>query len=117
MVDVKKELVTELSKILPTYYELIADRTASKPCITYIESMNAADLEAESFGYSRLRYTVKVWGYTIDNLAGYCQQVDAAMRQLGYRRSGSYELAINDEIEIVMDYDALCVETFTESED
>lgn len=94
MVNVKSNLVASLSNILPTYYELLTKK-ATKPCITYIESGNTQKTVGDTIEYSTINYTIKLWAndpQTIDEKAAL---IDTAMKELGFVRSGSNELAYN----------------------
>lgn len=112
MLDTLTTVVAELKKILPTYPELTTD-SADMPCITYQEQNNTQRETAESFGYSEITYTIKVWGYTYSTIEGYVQQVDTTMRALGFRRISVNELTVDAQIEKIMLYRALAKENFT----
>ena len=60
MIDVKRQLVATLNKILPTHYELILDNSVSLPCITYLEMGNQDNLTGDTIGYSDITMNVKI---------------------------------------------------------
>ena len=76
MIDYTKSLVEALKTILPTHYELTVKSGTETPCITYQERNNAAQEQGETIGYSRITYTVKVWGYDLEQLNDYAIQID-----------------------------------------
>lgn len=110
MIDVKQQLVTVLSGILPTYYELFCDSSTTMPCITYRESNNYDHLTGNTLGYSYVRYDIKVWGKVISDLSQYVQRVDRALNAIGYTRVTYQELTVNDNIECIMVYEGLALE-------
>ena len=114
MIDFHKELVAALQKILPTHYEMQLTSGASLPCISYMELSNVDNSTGETLGYSTLSYQVKVWAHSLQDLQTYAQQIDSAMRGLGFARVGSAELFNNQTtiMQKVLTYDALAVENY-----
>lgn len=92
MINYHKELVSTLSKILPTYYEMVLTSKIKTPCISYMELNNYDSTPGETLGYSRLTYQVKVWGNDIAEITDYAIQIDSALRPLGFTRVSSGEL-------------------------
>ena len=114
MLDVKKQLVSTLNKILPTYYELIVDSSTELPCITYLEMDNSDDLTGDTLGYSNITFNVKVWANSVDDAMLYGPQIDTAMRDIGYSRIASNELILGTQICKILTYQGLGIEEFTE---
>lgn len=116
MVDYDKQLVSTLKTILPTYYELVLTSKTKTPCISYQEQNNYAvtDAVGATLGYSRLTYTVKVWGTDIEALKNYANQIDSALRPLGFKRIASGELFDNNSsmIQKILTYEALALEEY-----
>lgn len=112
MLSNKKELVSELGHILPCYYELYCDTTTKLPCITYIEYENYDDKTGDTFGYSYIGYTIKIWADDIKDIDGYAYEVDKCMRKLGYNRTNCYELTVDNQIEKVINYEAFGLERY-----
>lgn len=114
MIDFHKELVAALQKILPTHYEMQLTSGASLPCISYMELSNVDNSTGETLGYSTLSYQVKVWAHSLQDLQTYAQQIDSAMRGLGFARVGSAELFNNQNtiMQKVLTYDALALENY-----
>lgn len=114
MVDYHKDLVAALNTILPTHYELMLTKDTKTPCISYQERNNSVDVSGETVGYSRLSYTVKVWGNDIEQLQNYALQIDNTLRSIGWKRVSCNELAdINSTmIQKIMTYEALFKEGF-----
>ena len=114
MIDYHSTLVSALKQILPTYYEMTLHSGIETPCISYMELSNAAEEEGDTLGYSRLQYQIKLWGNEIATLQRYAQQIDAALRPLGWKRVNSVELYDPNSamIQKVMTYEATGFENF-----
>ena len=114
MINYHAQLVEALGAILPTHYELQLHSGTEVPCISYMELGNADDVTGETLGYSILSYQVKVWGHSLQMLQHYAQQVDAAMRPLGFKRAACIELFDNNStlIQKVMTYEAMGLENY-----
>jgi hypothetical protein len=69
-------LVSALSTVLPTYYELNLTAGTDTPCISYYERNNYVEVNGDTLGYSNVSYYVKVWGNGISDLQSYAQQID-----------------------------------------
>ena len=116
MIDYHKELVSALNTILPAHYELHLVSGTPTPCISYQERNNASEVDGDTLGYSRLSYTVKVWGNDIADLQKYAIEIDKALRTIGFKRLSSNELYdINSTmIQKILTYEALVLEQFKE---
>lgn len=114
MTDYTPQLVEALKTILPTHYELKLSSGTKTPCISYQERSNAAQEQGETVGYSRISYTIKVWGNDLELLNKYAQQIDNVLRPLGWKRTGANELHSyqSSMIQKIMTYEALFYETF-----
>ena len=89
MIDFHKELINALKTVLPNdvHYERKLNSGTKTPCISYQETNNYADAEGDTIGYSRISYTVKVWGTDKKELKKYILMVDAVLRPLGFKRN------------------------------
>lgn len=114
MIDYHSELVKALQTILPTHYEMTVSAGTPVPCITYIERDNAAQETGDTIGYSRISYTVKVWGNDIGHLQQYALMIDRVLRPLGFKRISSGELYDNQStmIQKILSYEAIAQEVF-----
>jgi hypothetical protein len=114
MIDYTPTLVEALKTILPTHYELKLSGSTKTPCISYQERSNAAQEQGETVGYSRISYTIKVWGNDLEQLNKYAQQIDNVLRPLGWKRTGANDLHSyqSSMIQKIMTYEALFRETF-----
>lgn len=115
MVDYHSNLVTTLSTILPTYYEMNLSRDdCAIPCISYYERNNYVDANGDTLGYSRLSYYIKVWGNSIADLQQYAIQIDNKLRPIGFTRTSSGEVFDMNSamIQKILVYDALFKEDF-----
>lgn len=114
MIDYTPTLVDALKTILPTHYELKLSSGTKMPCISYQERSNTAEETGDTLGYSRISYTVKVWGNDLEQLNRYAQQIDNALRPLGWKRTGAQELFHYQSavIQKILTYEAKAIETF-----
>lgn len=114
MVNYHEAIVNTLSKILPTYYEMILHTGIATPCISYMELNNSVNAYGTTVGYSNLSYQIKVWCKKLEDLQKYTMQIDDAMRALGWRRVSSGELYDNQStmIQKIITYEALASEKF-----
>lgn len=114
MTDYTPTLVEALKTILPTHYELKLSSGTKTPCISYQERSNAAQEQGETVGYSRISYTIKVWGNDLEQLNNYAKQIDNVLRPLGWKRTGANELYSyqSSTIQKIMNYEALFYETY-----
>lgn len=114
MIDYNKELVSALKTILPTHYEMALTAKTQTPCISYQERNNYAIDTGDTLGYSRIAYTIKVWGNKIGVLQEYAIQIDNALRPLGFKRTSSGEIADPNStmIQKILTYEAIGLEEF-----
>lgn len=114
MIDYTPELVNALKTILPTHYELKLSGNTKTPCISYQERSNAAEETGDTLGYSRISYTVKVWGNDLEQLNNYAKQIDNVLRPMGFKRTGANELHsyLSATIQKILTYEIKAKETF-----
>ena len=118
MIDYHKELVSALSAILPTHYEMALTSGTETPCISYMETNNyaATDSISATLGYSWITYQIKVWGNNISELQVYAIDIDDVLRWMGFKRIASGELYDYNSgmIQKIMTYQCLALEEFKE---
>ena len=114
MIDANKDIVKALSKILPTYYEMVLHSGIETPCISYMELNNSVQANGDTLGYSTIQFQIKVWGTDIGIIQKKALLIDNALRQLGWRRISTNELYDNQSsmIQKIMTYQALGKENF-----
>ena len=116
MVNYHKELVSALSTILPTYYEMALTSGTETPCIVYMETKKyaATDSVGATLVYTWITYQVKIWGNDIGLLQDYAQKIDDVVRPLGFKRIASGELYDNNSamIQKILTYQCLALEDF-----
>lgn len=114
MINYHTNLVTALSTILPTHYEMVLHSGLATPCISYMEINNYVDSNGDTLGYSRINYQIKVWGNNIADLQLYALQIDNVLRPLGWKRISSGEMYDTQStmIQKIMTYEALAYENF-----
>lgn len=117
MINYHRELVSALSTVLPTHYEMVLTSKTATPCISYMEINNYSETESSdnfTLGYSRINYQVKIWANDIAVIQQYAVEVDQALRPLGFKRISSGELYDNNStmIQKILTYEALASETY-----
>jgi hypothetical protein len=114
VIDYHSQLVSALSKVLPTHYELALTSNTKTPCISYQERNNYDAGSGDTIGYSIITYTVKVWGNEIAELQKYAAEIDRELRAIGFKRTSSQELHSMQStlIQKILTYEALALEQF-----
>lgn len=117
MLDFHTELVSALKGILPTYHEFKLTSKTPFPCISYMEVSNFNETEIQhdtTLGYSRIVYQVKVSGNDIAVIQEKANEVDAALRSLGWKRTGGGEQhdKTTSKAQKIMNYERLAQENF-----
>jgi hypothetical protein len=114
MINFHKDIVSTLTTILPTYYELILHRGLAVPCISYMQLDNPTMAKGDTLEYSSIQYQVKVWANSIEDLQYYALEIDNALRPLGWTRASCKELFDREStmIQKIMIYEATALETF-----
>ena len=114
MIDFTPTLVEALKTILPTHYELKLSSGTPMPCISYQERSNAAEETGDTLGYSRISYTIKVWGNDLEQLNNYAKQIDNKLRPMGWKRTGAQELYSYQSsiIQKILTYEAKAKEVY-----
>ena len=118
MIDCRKELVSALNTVLPTHYEMTLTAKTKTPCISWMEIGNVPITEPTGENttqcYSRLNYSLKVWGHSIGDLNDYAIEIAKVLRPLGYRVSSSGELYDNNStmIQKILNAEAIALEEF-----
>lgn len=115
MINYDAELVSALKQVLPTHYELALTSKTETPCISYQEADNSDTETGDTIGYSRIAYTIKVWGNDIKAIKGYAIEIDRVLRPLGFKRAaGGGELHDKQStmIQKIMNYECRALETY-----
>jgi hypothetical protein len=75
---------------------------------------NPTTAKGDTLEYSLIQYQIKVWGDRLEDLQNYAQQIDNALRPLGWQRSSCRELYDKQStmIQKIMIYEANALETF-----
>lgn len=110
MIDYSPQLVEALKQVGSVHYELFTNSDTSLPCITYMETGNRDNLTSDILNYSDIEFTVKVWSRKKSEIGSMSGQIDDVLRPLGFKRTGSNELTLNNIIQKVMRYSAIGVE-------
>jgi hypothetical protein len=111
MIDYHKELVSALNNVLPTYYELALTKDIKVPCISYQERNNYSEEEGDTLGYSRIIFTIKVWG-DMEAIQKAVVAIDTVLRPLGFKRTSANELYKAPLLQKIMTYECRALEDF-----
>lgn len=108
MIDIKIALVSALKTATsyPVYYELVYT-PGTVPAVTYKELDNAELLSGDTVSYSTLRYEVKLWDSSMSNIITKSDAIDAALKNLGWKRYSAFETSFNAQILKVLRYVAI----------
>lgn len=114
MIDYSAQMVSALKTVLPTHYELALTSGTQTPCISYQERNNYDTDTGDTLGYSRIAYTVKVWGHEIATIQKYVLEIDKVLRPLGFKRTSAQELhdPRSTMIQKILTYEALASENY-----
>ena len=114
MIDYHSELVSALNTVLPTHYELALTKDTQTPCISYQERNNYDTDTGDTLGYSRIIYTIKVWGNSLAVIQENAKKIDKILRPLGFKRTSSNELHDNQStmIQKILTYEANALENY-----
>lgn len=116
MLDENKNIVTALESAtdLPVYFELAVDSTnAEMPCVTYRQAGDTQAETGDTLVYSRVRFYVKVWGYSMADMMPEMQAIDEELRGLGYVRDSYNVLTMDSTICLIGLYEGLGLEEAT----
>ena len=115
MIDYHKQLVSALQSIgIGVHYELSLTADIKTPCISYQERNNADAETGDTLGYSRITYTIKVWGNDLAAIQENAQKIDRVLRPLGWKRTSSQELHDYQStmIQKILTYECLAKEEY-----
>jgi hypothetical protein len=114
MIDYHANLVATLNTILPTHYEMVLTSKTAIPCISYMELNNYVSTTGNERGYSVITYQVKVWAKSIEEIQRYANEVDKALRPIGFKRISTNELYDNNSsmIQKIMTFECLALEEY-----
>lgn len=114
MIDYHSELVSALNTVLPTHYELALTKDTKTPCISYQERNNYDTETGDTLGYSKIIYTIKVWGNSLAVIQENTKKIDKVLRALGFKRTSSNELhdPQSTMIQKIMTYEANALENY-----
>lgn len=116
MINYHKEIVSALSKVLPTHYEMALTSKTKTPCYSYMELNNYSSTEVigATLGYSVISFQVKVWSDKVSEIQQYALEADRVMRTLGFKRISSGEIPDPNSamVQKILTYEALASEKF-----
>lgn len=114
MIDYDAQLVSTLKTVLPTYYELVLTSKTPTPCISYQERNNFDEEIGDTLGYSRIIYTIKVWGNEIKQIKQYAKEIARVLRPLGFKMTSNNELYDKQStmIQKIMTFEAKAIEEY-----
>jgi hypothetical protein len=115
MINYHERVVSALSAVLPTHYEMTLHSGLATPCYSYMETNNyVVEENGDTLGYSRITYQVKTWGNDIATVQRYAVEADNVLRPLGFKRISSGELYDRNStmIQKITTYECLALEQF-----
>lgn len=113
MVDTNKEIVSALSSLgLKVYHEYFVNSKTEIPCITYLEYDNNSLVEGDTLGFSNVIYHIKIWGNTISTINEYAIKIDEIMRDLGFKRTNTTDLWLDNVGQRQLKYEGKTIEDF-----
>lgn len=114
MVDYDPIVVAALKTVLPTYHELTLHSGLKTPCISYQENNNYDTDTGTTIGYSKISYTVKIWGNDIAEIKKYMLMIDAVLRPFKFKRISTGELGdrTSTMIQKILTYECSALEEF-----
>lgn len=115
MINYHQKLVAALQSIgIGVHYELSLTADIKTPCISYQERNNYTTESGDTLGYSRIVYTITVWGNDLAAIQENAQKIDRVLRPLGWKRTSSQELHdINSTmIRKILTYECLAKEEY-----
>lgn len=112
MVDFSTRLTASLETILPTYYEHFVGEDITYPCITYLPANNYSYIEGDTMRFSKLTYTIKLWGNDYKQLMSYINTLDLKMKKIGLKRTNYNELCFDGLFQLIFRYEGTGFEIY-----
>jgi len=105
MISIKEYLQQELETLgTPVYYEAFIGTEVPIPAISYV-TLDDKDLYVgDTIEYSDKAIQIKIWDNRLSSLEVLVVEVDALMKDIGFRREFSTELVVDGVINKVMRY-------------
>lgn len=111
MFDYRPDLVKSLSSLgLPVECEFFLTKNIELPCISYYLINDINTHQGDTLVYSEQIYCVKIWASKLSTLAEYSEKVDQLMSELGFVRTGSNELWLDNIGQLAITYKGLAKE-------
>jgi len=105
VIDIKQSLVTAIKSAtdLNVYYEVFK-KEVDLPAITYKEIENCDLVVGDTIEYSTLRFEIKIWSYSMDEIILTSKAIDIALKAIGFSRYSSFETNYQTQIIKVLRY-------------
>lgn len=97
---------------IPVVVEAFLTKDTTYPCITYNIENDVQDATGDTLGYSNIYYTIKVWGNRVAEVDSIAIDADGIMRSLGFRRTGTTSVSVDNLYNRTLRYRALGLELF-----
>lgn len=111
MLDIKPFLKKQLETLkYPVVAESFLTSDNEMPCISYALENDTQYLTGDTLGYSNIYFTVKVWGKRIADIEPIAVELDELMRSLGFTRTGTNDMWVDNIGNKTIRYRALGLE-------
>lgn len=111
MVDVRKIVFDALNELdEPVYNEHFLTNESEIPCISYRLSGDVQQETGEHLMYSRVNMSIKIWAKSLKDITEISNKVDKKMRSIGFTRTSTNELWINEICQYELRYNAKALE-------
>ena len=98
MEDLRQQVYEALDAALPGRAHFLAPPVdATEPCLSFLETENAEAVFADDeTALCEIQYAVDVWAQRAGDIPALAQRADAAMKGLGFVRTGAIDMAPDD---------------------
>lgn len=95
MTDLRQQVYEALDAALPGRAHFLAPPAdAAEPCLSFFEAENAEAVFADDeTALCEIEYAVDVWARAAGEIPQLAQRADAAMKGLGFTRTGAIDMA------------------------
>lgn len=113
MIDLHTTVYNTLTAAVaaPVYYTMFLHSGLETPCISYMEITNITNLQTDITDLDTISFQVDIWGKTISEIQENAVKVDAAMRNINFKRVSSAEMTDGVIIHKAITYECLAHST------
>lgn len=115
MIDINKQIVTELNKTSNNVLYELAIQNPSLPLISYKIIDNSIATNADNLAYSNVIVQIKIYAKDLQTIYSYASEIDENLYNIGLRRTYCTELSEDDVIINVIQYSGLIREKYNQT--